>query len=662
MKKVKYIISFCIMLIGLLIIGESHIFYLDNFYTKYANTTLYLQSNTTSDEMIADIIDSAADNRVEVFTFIRSQPNSSLTEYDIYGTPGVEKSINQNSNILKGKYTSLFLGNINFKFKDIGSIPNIKNQNEYYIIGSREKTNQFKMNLIDKYAGNHPKQGYPDRESEKNTIAIWILVISIILLFSFYDVISQKKEAVVRMTMGERISTIIWQNILLDSLAFTASFIFILSVLSRYTYVFFNLKISIILSAILLCINGLLYVNLYFYNVKEVFSNGRSSKKLLTLNYGLKSVTTIITIFIISSNIAFIFQSYTFYRQKTFFQDHSEYYHIKFMYKPIRNTDGSINDGFDKSIAVQETFYREFFKEFNAIALKNISQVVSVKTISANRNAFDYLSSKIKEFNHLNSDKDFYFILPDKMKGNSKIIEELKQSVPSSSIHGFVCDYGIIYYNDNIDIVGIDEDYIYGSDLIRNPAIVYNNMSADQVENQSVLKSIGSVDEIYDVMYKISSEEQRDKFNKFIVKHNLQDQIVQKVNVLEKYEKMWIISKRILYINLVFSILILLLEIIIINSIITLEYKVNAVELSIKKILGYSILQKNRKIIMMTVITTAASILTAFVINMIMKTEKGYYLAFGGISILILELVIITFYIYKIENSQVQKILKGGSL
>lgn len=182
------------MLIGLLIIGESHIFYLDNFYTKYANTTLYLQSNTTSDEMIADIIDSAADNRVEVFTFIRSQPDSSLTEYDIYGTPGVEKSINQNSNIFKGKYTSLFLGNINFKFKDIGSIPDIKNQNEYYIIGSREKTNQFKMNLIDKYAGNHPKQGYPDRESEKNTIAIWILVISIILLFSFYDVVSQKKK------------------------------------------------------------------------------------------------------------------------------------------------------------------------------------------------------------------------------------------------------------------------------------------------------------------------------------------------------------------------------------------------------------------------------------------------------------------------------------
>ena len=662
MKRIKYIISFCIIFIGLLIIGESHIFYLDNFYNQYANTTLYLQNDTTSDEMIADIVNSATSSEVEVFTFVRSQPNSSLTEYDIYGTLGVEKCINQNSNIFKRKYTSLFLGDINFKFNNIDSIPDIKNQNEYYIIGSKNKVNQFKMNLIDKYAGNHPKQGYPDKESEKNIIAIWILVISIILLFSFYDVISQKKEAIIRMTMGEKINTIALKNILLDSFVFIVSFILILSTLSRYTYVFFNFKISIILFVVLLCINGLLYLNLYFYNIKEAFFNGQSSKKLLSLNYGLKLVTTIITIFIISSNMAFIFQSYTFYKQKTFFQDHSDYYHIKFMYKPIKDSNGSINDRFDKSINVQETFYKEFFKEFNAIALKNISEVVSVKTISANRNAFNYLSSKIKEFSYSNLDKDFYFILPDRMKGNLEIIDELKQSIPSSNSANFVCNYDVVYYHDNINIVGMDEDYIYGSDLVKNPAIIYNNMSADQVENQSALKSIGSIDEIYDVMYKISSDDQYDKFNNFIVKNNLKGQIVQKINVLEKYKNIWVIAKRILYINLVFSILVLLLEIIIINSIITLEYKVNAVELCIKKILGYSILQKNKGIIIMTVITTMVSILIAVIINIIMKTEKGYYLALGGISILILESSVITFYIHKVENSEIQKILKGKSL
>ena len=122
MKLIKYIISFCVMFIGILIIGESHTFYLDNFYNQYDNTTLYLQDNTKSKEMITDIINSAVNNKVEVFTFKRSQSGVKTIEYDIYGTIGVEKNINKVSNIFEGKYTSLFLGDINFKFNDIRSI------------------------------------------------------------------------------------------------------------------------------------------------------------------------------------------------------------------------------------------------------------------------------------------------------------------------------------------------------------------------------------------------------------------------------------------------------------------------------------------------------------------------------------------------------------
>lgn len=657
MKKIKYIISLCIMFIGLLIIGESHIFYLDNFYSQYAYTTLYLQDNTTSAEMITDITNSATSNDVEVFTFVQSNPNSSLTEYDIYGTSGVEKYINQNSNIFEGKYTSLLLGSINFKFNNIDNIPNIKNQNEYYVIGSKDSVHQFKMELIDKYAGNHPKPGYPDKESKNNTIAIWVLISCIILLFSVYDVISHKKENLIRMTMGERISKIIWGNILLDSFAFITSFALIFFILSKYTYILFNFRISIISFVILLCINGLLYLSLYFSKVKEAFSNGENSKKLLSLNYGLKLVTTIITIFIISSNIAFIFQSYSFYKQRTFFEDHSDYYYVKFMYKTTENSDGSLNSMWEESHAVQETFYKEFFKEFNATSVKDLSSA-NIGAISANRNAFDYLSSKIDELNSLNLDKDFYFILPEGMENDLEIIDALKISVPFNEVVDSVYDYDVIYYHDNIDIVGIDEDYVYGSHLVKKPAIIYNNMSEDQVKS---LK-FNSLDEIYDLMYQISSEDQLDKFNKFITEHNLEGQFIQKINVLEKYENMWIVAKRVLYINLVFSALVLLLEIIIINSIIILEYKVNAIELSIKKVLGYSILQKNRKIIMMTVITTISSMLIAIIVNIIMKTQIGHYLALGGLIILILEVSVITFNINKIEKSNIQKILKGGNL
>lgn len=663
MKKIKYIISFFIIFIGFLIIGESHVFYLDNFYTQYNNTTLYLQGNTTSEEMIADIVDSSNKNGVQVFTFIRSHPSISLTEYDIYGTPGAEKHINEISNIFEKKYRSLFLGNANFKFNNIRSIPNIKSQHDYYVIGSKEQVNKFKMDLIDKYAGNHPKQGYPDKESRNNTMAIWLLIISIILLLSYYDIIKQKKENVVRISMGERISKIILENVLLDSLVFIITFVIILSILSRYTYILFHFKISIIAFIILFCINGLLYLNLYFYDVKEAFSNSRSSKNLLSLNYVLKLVTTLITIFIISSNIALISQSYSLYKQKAFFDAHSDYYYIEFVYKPIENSNGIIDNGvFDKSASADAEFYREFFEEFHVTSVKNITNFLGIKGISANRNARAYLSSKIDELNNVNLDKDFYFILPDKTKNKPEIINLLKSDIRAKEGTDFVYNYGVIYYHNNIDIVGIDEDYIYGSDLVKNPAIVYNNMSGKQVRSQSSDKDSIKGDYLGDVMYRLSSEDAFDKFNKFIVDHNLEDQFIQKNNVLEKYDNMWTIAKRALYINLVFSALVLLLEFIIINSIIRLEYEVNAIELSIKKVLGYSILEKNRKIIMLTIITTISSIIIAVIVAIILKTEEVYYLAFGGIGILVLELSVITFYIHKIENSKIQNILKGGNL
>ncbi|WP_394514694.1 hypothetical protein [Priestia aryabhattai] len=67
MKTIKYIISLCIIFIGILIIGESHIFRLNNFYTDFDNTT-YLQKDTNDVEMANDILNSAKSNDVEVFT------------------------------------------------------------------------------------------------------------------------------------------------------------------------------------------------------------------------------------------------------------------------------------------------------------------------------------------------------------------------------------------------------------------------------------------------------------------------------------------------------------------------------------------------------------------------------------------------------------------
>lgn len=109
MKTVKFTISFFLLFTGMMIISESHVFYLNDFYTPFDHTTLYLQPNTTEKEMIHDIIDSANRNHVEVFTYASSPRTTFLTEFDIYGTTGVQPYIKRHLNISEKNTKAYFL-------------------------------------------------------------------------------------------------------------------------------------------------------------------------------------------------------------------------------------------------------------------------------------------------------------------------------------------------------------------------------------------------------------------------------------------------------------------------------------------------------------------------------------------------------------------------
>jgi putative ABC transport system permease protein len=660
LKKIKFIISFIVIMAALLIIGESHQLYLNNFNTAYSSTTMFLQENTTTDEMVEDILDSAKRNDVEVFALISNVRSTFLKENNIYGTDGVEQHINNDLNVFEKNYKSFLLGTTQVNFHDFRDIPNIANVNDYNVIGSKENVHQFKMDLIDKYAGNHPDDGYPDKDSFQLVFFIWLLVIIVILFLSFYDVILQKKENVIRISLGERIGAIIWKNIIFDTIAYVVIFLLLLLLLSRYTHVLFQLPISLAMIASLLVINAALYFNLYFYDLKQVFSNVRSSRKLLTMNYGLKLITVFLTVLIISGNIAAIMEGYKFYKQRPFFEAHADYYYTNLAYKRTINSDSNGESLIDKDQIMNETFYRSFFEKFDATTLVNFDHNHSNdygNVILANRNALDYLTTQITELRDTDLTKDIYYIMPKARSNDQDMITNLNSWIKTYEGEAYEFEYDVIYYEDDIEVISIDEFYLNGSDWIKNPILIYNHTDASTATypiNEKAFKLTYQ----HDIMYKISEPE----FHAFVEEFDLTDQFISITNVWEKYEHQWNIVKRILYMNVILSVLVLMLELIIIHSIIRLEYEVNAIELSVKKIFGYSNWEKNKKILLMTIISTVISIIAAIIVGAITKVEEVYYIAAGGVFILILEAFVIFFNIRKIEESSIQKILKGGSL
>lgn len=661
MKIIKYNISFFIIFIGILIISESTIFYLDNFYNKYYFTTFYLLNDIEDEEMKNDIIQEAEYNNIKVFTYNRSQRDIFNGEYEIYGTHGVQEYLKKNSNIIEKKYTSLFLGNIQFKFNDFNSISNIGDYNDYYLIGDEDNILQFKMNLIDKYGGVIPRKGYIDKEAYINTILIWIMIVGLLLLLSIYDIFIQKKECIIKVIMGEKLSKIIFKNIIYDIVSMSASFIAVLIILSPYTNTKFNFNISITSFCILIIINSILYLNLYFYEIKELFGNGTNPRRFLFFNYLVKLISTIIAIFIISSNIMMISQCHSFYSQKEFFNQKKDFYYLKFTYKTKKNI-GTYSDNLINSITVQKEFYEEFNEEFNALSLKDISDHMNFNSIIANRNAISYLLNNIKSINKLNFDKEFYFILPLKMKSNSNIVNELNSYIKFIEGRDITYNYEVIYYEDNINIIGLDEDTTYGSNMVKNPAIILNNLSYNQIKNKIGDENLSQIDYLYDIMYEISTDDHISKLNEFITRNELEHEIVQKTNVLDKYNNSLNIVKRVLYINIIFSVLLLIIEFFIINSIISMEYQINSIELAIKKVFGYTIWDKNRKLLLLSIIINLLTIIILIAIDLVTSKNKFTYYFIGGLLIFTIELFTIVSKINKFENAKINNLLKGGRL
>ena len=99
-----------------------------------------------------------------------------------------------------------------------------------------------------------------------------------------------------------------------------------------------------------------------------------------------------------------------------------------------------------------------------------------------------------------------------------------------------------------------------------------------------------------------------------------------------------------------------------ISVIIRLEYISNADELAIKKIMGYSIFERHRKIFGLSGMSTVLGILTLLAINLYFDFMNFITLCILGLIVMLLEWAIIGVMIIGIEKTDVVKVLKGGAI
>lgn len=360
MKKIKYYSSLVIILVAWILISEIYVLHMENFQSEFPYMTFYRPYKVSQEVMIEEISKSATANSLKLFVVEHKINSLSSKEINIYSTTDVSKDLNKKSYVSVGSYNSIFLGKVKVSYRHLSEIANIDDFSYYYYIGEKENAIELKKELVDKYGGKFPKEGYMTQNYRQNVVVVWGLAFSFLLLLSAYQILLEKKMLAVRILMGESLGIIILKKVSLDILIWSSE-IFITQVLiGTYGNTFAGYQISYMLFLVFLLISCLLYIPLFKMDVQKSIKNV-AGKGVLIFSYAYKIVIIAIFVILTVGCMKLIFSGIDYYKQKEFFWLHKDYVYSKIELEDSEETN-----------RVRFEFYHRCLAEEKVITLNQI--------------------------------------------------------------------------------------------------------------------------------------------------------------------------------------------------------------------------------------------------------------------------------------------------
>lgn len=469
---------------------------------------------------------------------------------------------------------------------------------------------------------------------------VWALVIVMTVAVTVYDIFSQQKTAAVSLVLGSRIREIVLKNILADTAGITLSFAAVSLILSFFTAVNMNISSIVFHNGVLVAINSLCYLLFYKTNIFKALRDGEPGAKLLKFNYILKAVSALgviaAAVYCVSS-LAELKDDLAAYNKMKSLQGYS-YINIQL---PVMQPE--TDEEWEKYLSQKDEYWELFDKiadEYGSITLCSAYlqpelMDKSRQFVFADDSAFDIISDSLPE---LTEREGTFLFIPDDADDRER-----------TSISEYIGDTQAeqIRYESR-DILVLQSPDVQKAVTYRSPIVLYSSDRA----------LIGELTGSSEKVIRIDDKQ----FDELVKKYADKPLIFERTDVFENYlhykgsaEAFALILSLALGCAVMFELVLLI-------SILTLEYKVNAKEICLKKVLGIGMLERNRKLIILTVLTNISGAATAFLL--LDKFGKGAGMALWGYALIlcIAELIITLIKASRIEKVNTAKILKGGAL
>ena len=633
--------------------GELSLMNIGSFQDSFYSADFYLDATDDSysqSKIKRDFLDAASKTGVDFFTIKFLWKETYEYETVVIGTDGAIAYL-KDCGLNDGYNKSLFFDSEKLTYERFKYAKDISDCVMFYFIGDSEKFDDiknFKAMLIDSYGGGYPHEKGNHFEATMLAAVVWSIIFTVTLLISAYEIMLKRKEYMLKVILGQDLVMICLRNIILDVVSFTTIFFTCSFLLEGVSSVRYQFRWVFTGFAVFLVINTLIDLGIFRLDYKRDLSGAKDDGHILSINYMIKQILSVVTIIALALNCTVIGTAFNVHAIKAFFAEHSDYCYYRF---DPENEPDDVEEMFQQFDRLYEEFDERFQK--NALWYGDRSGYYDLEHpfVLLNKNAIIEQQEYYPELNNTwNSipDNGQSILLPEDAGPGTNDYEKLEEA-------GLIDqkELNLLVYSGDIQIPAIHYDsYTYNINNYKNPIIMVLTNNIGHIDGLNGYDTYNS----YDFMYDIGEKDWADFFNS----HNINKDRIAITSVFDEYEHLWSQQRRKLALTIALSGFLILLEIALISSVIRMEYNINSIELALKKVHGYSLFERNKRLLISTIISGIIGTLVAFVLSALLdlNVSRLEIILCSGV-LVAAEIIVILIKSALVEKQSLTLILKG---
>lgn len=654
MKHIRNILLLITIIFGFVMQAEVYQNMLWNFNGAYYLSSRYTTANDDMDSFLANAEDVAKKHDVHIFSAFNQRVSNYQTRLYIYGDDvAVRDSLKNTMGIEEKTYTALISGITVIEFEDFSEAKNTGNGQELMVsyIGDEDDIIATYQDLAKDYSITQP-EFWQSTETDMMFI-VWGLVAILMIALNVVEVIRRQKEVVVRASFGEGAAKIALESAVVDIVSYVALFVLAKLLVSRFISGAYEEHLVLAAYCAGAVLSVVPYVAFVRFDVKKAFANASDKKGMFYLLNGLKALATAIAILTITTNLSNI--QGNLLTSSNLLENHYDdcYFGVISLGNPFEE------DGVESA---ESKFWSELYEnEYNTI-----NPVICIGSrigdpgdcIFVNHNAKDMLQGFSEMLAEDDEKADIVVFVPKGRNAESyknianEEIGSLAQNAEKLSV--VYKEYSgrerFYYLNSN------REEAVDGLSRATNPIVIYQANGAVALNGGYIETGTFNGEIIY------GSDENtiRDVANKY--SERLGPHYFMLTNVGEDYTYSHSFLVKLIGFISSLCVLVLLLDIAVIVSQVKMEFRLSSMEISLKKILGYSFCERHKKFIFVNLIENIAVVMLICIVSIfISNASVGVALLIGALLTMV-EMAIISTSVLWVEKTNISKSLKGGCL